>query len=239
MPFHASAEATATVIFGDESKLSCKGFKLDTIDGLGCVCWNSDESNHDIVQPHRNHPAIDKEPFDAAIWRTLVANRDPWGEPAPDWYQNLVKILWRPQSLPDRILDSLSYDLFNRFPDCNKSMQFFGHDFQTYFPEESATTADPSVTWTKFHEALRRLVSVQVGRRLLTTAEGYIGLASEMAQRGDIICILLGCSVPVALRPVGEHYKLVGECYIHGLMEGEAMKWLDRGDYMLEDITLC
>ena len=48
------------------------------------------------------------------------------------------------------------------------------------------------------------------------------------AQENDIICILYGCSVPVVLRKQeveGESFwELVGECYVHGMMDGEAME---------------
>jgi hypothetical protein len=43
------------------------------------------------------------------------------------------------------------------------------------------------------------------------------------------ICILYGCSVPVVLRPIRNsescnefYYELIGECYVHGMMDGEA-----------------
>jgi hypothetical protein len=41
---------------------------------------------------------------------------------------------------------------------------------------------------------------------------------------GDTICILLGGCVPFVLRDTGDGYfKFIGECYIHGIMDGEAM----------------
>ena len=45
---------------------------------------------------------------------------------------------------------------------------------------------------------------------------------------GDIICVLFGGKMPFCLRPWGDCYLLVGECYVHGLMNGEAMKMMDR-----------
>ena len=65
----------------------------------------------------------------------------------------------------------------------------------------------------------------------MTEQECLLGLAPDGAQEGDLICIIFGCSVPVVLRKIvsdemtGEHYyELVGDCYIHGMMDGEASK---------------
>ena len=63
------------------------------------------------------------------------------------------------------------------------------------------------------------------GRSFLTTDEGYIGLGPEAAKSGDQICVLLGCTSPLILRRVGNNnskYQVVGECYVHGLMNTEA-----------------
>ena len=65
-------------------------------------------------------------------------------------------------------------------------------------------------------------------RRLVITEHDFLGLAPEMSKKRDQICILYGCSVPVALRrmvdPVTdeEYFIFIGECYVHGLMDGEA-----------------
>jgi hypothetical protein len=50
---------------------------------------------------------------------------------------------------------------------------------------------------------------------------------------GDLVCILFGCSVPVILREItGKlrkprdgrvYHELIGEAYIHGKMDGEAL----------------
>ncbi|KAH7370371.1 heterokaryon incompatibility protein-domain-containing protein [Rhexocercosporidium sp. MPI-PUGE-AT-0058] len=66
-------------------------------------------------------------------------------------------------------------------------------------------------------------------RQLMISKKGYIGLGPVPAKKGDLICVLYGCSVPVLLRKVDEHYILVGECYVHGLMDGEALDLLAIG----------
>lgn len=61
-------------------------------------------------------------------------------------------------------------------------------------------------------------------RSFIKTCEGYIGLAPRMAQPGDQVCVLLGGNMPLLLRPAPNlQYQVVGECYIHGLMHGEAV----------------
>ncbi|KAL8825859.1 MAG: hypothetical protein Q9170_007629 [Blastenia crenularia] len=61
-------------------------------------------------------------------------------------------------------------------------------------------------------------------RNFLITREGYIGLAPSATKPGDQIGILLGCPVPIALRPVDDGcFIVVGPCYLHGFSKGEAL----------------
>ena len=71
-----------------------------------------------------------------------------------------------------------------------------------------------------------------LGRRLIRTAEhGFLGLAPQATQERDIVAILYGLSVPVVLRqihgtPDGDNvFMLVGECFIYGMMDGEALRF--------------
>ncbi|KAI4112705.1 MAG: hypothetical protein LQ345_006187 [Seirophora villosa] len=64
-----------------------------------------------------------------------------------------------------------------------------------------------------------------VGRAFIVTHnEGLIGLAPEACRENDCIVILLGCQSPMVLRPTDDgSFLVVGECYVEGLMEGEAL----------------
>ncbi|OIW25301.1 hypothetical protein CONLIGDRAFT_656948 [Coniochaeta ligniaria NRRL 30616] len=56
------------------------------------------------------------------------------------------------------------------------------------------------------------------GRSFVTTAEGYVGLGPDGVESGDVICVLLGCSCPVVLRPLpNDRYLLVGNAFVYGL----------------------
>ena len=60
-------------------------------------------------------------------------------------------------------------------------------------------------------------------RRLILTCKRYMGLAAEHVRVGDIVAVFFGAQMPLVLRKVDEHYLLVGEAYVHGIMDGEAM----------------
>ena len=63
-----------------------------------------------------------------------------------------------------------------------------------------------------------------------------MGLACSGTQLGDIVAVLLGCDVPMILRCRDEGgWTVVGECYLHGVMDGEALKIKseDIGDIVL------
>ena len=57
------------------------------------------------------------------------------------------------------------------------------------------------------------------------TAKGHIGLGSEHFQCGDVITLINGAQVPFVLRRQSHGvYQLIGEAYIDGIMDGEAMQ---------------
>ena len=67
-------------------------------------------------------------------------------------------------------------------------------------------------------------------RMLCITRNGYIGMVPKKTEIGDVVVVLNGAQVPFVLRPalsvvdgwVEGSYQLVGECYVHGVMDGEA-----------------
>lgn len=139
------------------------------------------------------------------LWRTLIADRGPGGTIPPGWYQRACL-----HCLVDtRIVD--------------------GRGNLTVASHSSRRTAEMTALF------LRRVESVVWNRRLFeaepTAASNYplFGLAPEEAKIGDEVCILFGCTVPVILRKTkgltnSDTYNLVGEAYVHGKMDGEAVQ---------------
>jgi hypothetical protein len=66
---------------------------------------------------------------------------------------------------------------------------------------------------------------------LFITQAGMICLGSADAQPGDVVVILFGGTAPFLLRPVQNFWRVVGSCYVHGIMEGQAVeKWRESGE---------
>ncbi|KAI3321654.1 hypothetical protein HD806DRAFT_545850 [Xylariaceae sp. AK1471] len=58
---------------------------------------------------------------------------------------------------------------------------------------------------------------------LCFTKEGYVGLVPKAALASDQICLFHGGNVPFVVRRKGPTYTLIGECYIHGIMNGQSL----------------
>lgn len=76
--------------------------------------------------------------------------------------------------------------------------------------------------WRNFkHRALAQ----SKNRSMFTSSKGYMGLGPRSLRPKDVIVVLFGGKLPYILRPI-EHgrFRFVGEAYVHGIMEGEALK---------------
>ena len=65
-----------------------------------------------------------------------------------------------------------------------------------------------------------------LNKKFFTTASGgYIGWGSKVMAEGDVVVILHGGHTPFILRPMtnSSEYKMIGECYVNGIMYGEAV----------------
>jgi hypothetical protein len=135
-----------------------------------------------------------QEPPDQ-FWRTLVADRDLHTNRPPYYYRKVC------------------HEIFRRGTSDVDTDEFLRKDVK----------GTPSI----FTEFIRRVQRVVWNKKLIRTSRGYLGLAPASAKAGDLICILYGCSVPVILAQlapeVPRSYLLRGDCYVHGMMDGEAL----------------
>jgi hypothetical protein len=137
------------------------------------------------------------------MWRVLVANRGPNGSNPPNWYRRA----------------------------CKACFDWYATQQDSYFNMKKLRAlrgTPPSKL-----EFLDRMQQVIRDRKCFRAAPDsgnneYVSLAPPKAELGDLLCIIFGSSVPVVLRRNGRSFNFVGECYVHGMMNGEAVETLSR-----------
>ena len=138
-----------------------------------------------------------------AFWRTLVANRTSDGNPPPHYYEHA----------------------------CHQAFLYSDGDDLNTDRVLSAHRNVRLVTAKIITEFLQRVQAVVWRRRMALTGElSALGLVPENTKKRDLVCILAGCSVPVILREKIDNdngktfHVIIGESYIHGMMDGEAYR---------------
>jgi hypothetical protein len=61
------------------------------------------------------------------------------------------------------------------------------------------------------------------------TRKGYLGIGPWMVQEGDAVMLVAGADMPYLFRKTNGgtnevSWRLVGELYVHGIMDGEALQ---------------
>ncbi|GAB7335465.1 hypothetical protein MBLNU13_g07826t2 [Cladosporium sp. NU13] len=74
-----------------------------------------------------------------------------------------------------------------------------------------------------------------LGRSYVMLDNGYIGMTSAATKETDVVCVILGCPLPMILRPHSSgRYHVVGPTYIHGLMDAEGLLGPLPPDHVVE-----
>ncbi|KAE8381523.1 heterokaryon incompatibility protein-domain-containing protein [Aspergillus bertholletiae] len=232
------------------STLWVRGFKLASIQGVSLV--NAPgliprTSLRDIG----GWPGINSSPESVPdhLWRTLIADRDSDGQIPPAWYQraclrcldiadtfnngdlNVGQLLQGPSDMLRGYLTRVRNITWNR--------KFFKAVMGTPQGDDvtreklKSENADDVPTPQSADDA--EIVSDDETPERLDVEDGsfrtendLFGLCPPGTKQGDFICILYGCSVPVVIRRLSsasnQHcFKVIGEAYVHGKMDGEAL----------------
>ena len=109
-------------------------------------------------------------------------------------------------------------------------------DYKLFWSKVPKSLNDPAApSPAQFLSLLALSMVLQIhARTLVLTKKGYLGLGPTKARKGDLVCILYGCSVPVLIREHGQGHEFVGESYIHGLMDGAAVNQQSLRDTLEE-----
>jgi hypothetical protein len=181
-----------------------------------------------------------------ALWRSLVANSTSSGEvPAPlSWACLLKTKFWN--YVPNR-WDSgpgVRFGLVH-FWLRNHHLVLGGYLFRELIPHWDMRILRSNLQIVhkrklpKYEEEAREwATNVLAWRRLIGTCQGRIGLTNPAAKAGDSIMVVKGCNVPMVFRPDGAYWRLIGECYLHGIMDGEVAERVERGESKLINLEI-
>jgi hypothetical protein len=218
--YYASGEEDAEAQFplqnGMPVVLVANGWHLDTIEvlpvedhyntdgflSLECLLFMAKGLNGGYPQELAEiSPAVHE-----TIWRTLVANRghslDRAQEGFGKEYMTLINTYFGKNKLADKIVAQ--------------------HIRSNLSSNEISQEGMPFKQ--KMETCLRKRHICRLQARCVP------GLVPDTAETGDIICILVGCALPLVLRKIEDHFIVIGESYVHGFMWGEILDLEKRGE---------
>ncbi|PMD64423.1 AAA-domain-containing protein [Hyaloscypha bicolor E] len=223
--------------------LTCRGLFIDTVSGLGAGHLHFVTFKH-ISGPEQCviHPANElssssgKDVSRLSIARLLMHDRKyefcqgpsvldiPWMS-----FEKVGPEYWLSQDpTPLTTLRAA----FEGFLHPSATLKLASVQLKDYFQPTQESCPNPE----RYTEMLQRMLLHFFNRRLFTAEGGLVGSATERTMLGDRIAVILGCKMPVVLRPMGDSYQFIGTCFAEGLMDGEA---LQDGHVETEEISLC
>jgi hypothetical protein len=229
--------------------LVVRGFILDAIDGLG------GNENFELIQPSETVQPPPEDANKSSEWaldclrnvlRCLVlGRRDRYLQDAAIPKEFIADFLKFCSKAMQNKNSEIPTD-FRPWFDRNHLLRIRGCTLETivYYAtldeewisesENRISVLDPQA-WATFTGRFFDAV-VRISRRLMVSKKGFLGMAPNRSRKGDIVCILFGCSVPVVLRKAadGTKYVFIGECYVDGYMAGEAV-----GDDRFQETNFC
>lgn len=244
LTYAASANLPAEYfVSGDGRRLTCRGFVIDVIDGLGLATQAASFINPDASSGH------------VLVQPTSKANERPSAishTPNPDRSASILVSLVRSLSLDraGRYLMSRANvpgyvrQLRHTAVAGRAGFHAYRHALtEWYLANESlcvqgaslsehlnAAVPPPRRSGASRRCDLWRAAEMTVGERpwdcrLVVTEQGHVGMAPRVAEKGDVVVVLVGCSVPVTLRRLEgkEEYTVVGECFMPDFMDGEVV----------------
>ncbi|KAI1422531.1 HET-domain-containing protein [Xylaria sp. FL1777] len=89
----------------------------------------------------------------------------------------------------------------------------------------SSASVTHAILGNSAYMELFHVVGMTRHRRFFITKNGYMGLGPRDTKVGDSIILLQGHQAPILARATEEkHWKVVGDGYVHGIMEGSLFK---------------
>ena len=253
--YRAAGDLPPRFTFLGDGLLECKGFVLDSVAGLGARANGYfDWLKRSITQAQGWTSAYGGRAETAtAIARTLLLGYVSGGLPAADRHSTAMLHLpctfdlAGPQfSRRGWVWLSSQEEYYFRW-ECwraaNDALEVGDLPLRAYFDDDIPAEADEA-DYDHVYGAFDRSCKE---RRLMLTKRGFVGWApdnmygklQDQTRVGDVICIIFGCSVPLVVRPLRDRWQVVGEAYVQGVMDGEALALLASGECTESAFVFC
>ena len=193
-------------------ELSIRGIDVDSVLTIVTVLGD------DILADCSHHVTGAKG---LSTWKKHFTEYPTGCEPLHAWIRTVTADMDGSEITARRLSPELveAYDMEHRFRESPKEdqlsiMRAQGHgidEWTAWFLELS----------NQFHLAV---IAASVNRTFFISQQGYMGMGPAATEEGDVIVVALGCDVPLMLRKESDHYLLVGECFVWGMMDGEVMR---------------
>jgi hypothetical protein len=219
-PFEASGESKPIYTFLDNGYvLKVRGYIVDTISQIG--------------QPFHMKG---NEQADSKIIQTLSTCQTWW-----EMYANTRGSKTSTQEFCSTVYGGEWVSYSEPLPPDQRFQSLFCLAKKLLPPEKGIRLLPAQTAGTeKDHRAMASAASLRMHGKLfaMSTEQKLSCLVPLDTLEGDCICIVLGCSFPLVLRPFEKRYWLVGEAYVHDIMKGETMNGSQAGKYKEEDFAL-
>ncbi|KAK3319453.1 heterokaryon incompatibility protein-domain-containing protein [Apodospora peruviana] len=178
-----------------------------------CLSDMADFLQEKSAYPPKNHEEV--------IWRTAVWNRSRSGQKKAD---DQLGELYEACKGYLQLRSSSNREIRERY---GPRMRMLDKELGFFVPIEVANKInmqerDRECDQGEKYANWATTISMQMKR--CGTVKGYIGQVPKSTQAGDVVCVIGGAAVPFVLRAGSGGYKVVGQCYLHGIMEGEALR---------------
>ncbi|KAJ4294218.1 hypothetical protein N0V90_007908 [Kalmusia sp. IMI 367209] len=251
-PYRADRGLTFELPTYDGSSLASYAILLDTVDGLGCN--PESENNPELVQSQGSKSAygnVKQTALQFAI--ALYGSRRQMKKHSSallclpltmeEARKQFTELEWSPF-----VHDMFHYGRWVNWFNSSADLRIGGLALKSYFSGNIENHgADVDDCWTAYCGWVRTALAGT--RRLITTSAGRIGWAEccrgaahgvVEVSPGDVVAIFPGCSTPILLRSTDQKdgFRVVGEAYIQGMMDGEVAAMLNAERYVLKQIRL-
>ncbi len=233
--FQAGSKELPNLSIDDATKtLEIKGVLLSKVKALSKVFGESGigfsafqkhvRDCRALLQAHHHQPAYSNgENLPQALARTLVAD-----DCFPISRLDSKRMMMGPNTLEAlHTLREMFFEFHGQLSSSGDHSQWLGlgglEDEQLEMPKEL--------------DHLLTSCIIQQGRSFIITEHSHIGFGPESLREGDLIAVFQSAETPFALRSNEDgSMRLLGECYIHGVMYGEL--WKTKAPPQLEQFTL-